>query len=268
MSLDLTSVEAKIRRAETHLQAYRRELMLWRDRNPYSISKERNEDFTRFYVVLQVTESPNLEDWTLIIGDCIHNLRSALEHLVYAIAVHESGQNPPPKEDRLAFPIVDKPTDFKEASRRIATLSDDVRAAIESVQPYNRTHPIVPPPLTLLREFEKTDKHKLLRLAFASQYQAEASLSIPDGRSGQGEFRANVGELEDNAILMEWIFDKPEPSVQFEKIDLGIAISLWHEKRDPSAPVWTNRSEASALLTLITKEVRFVVNAVAGAVKV
>src|ERR1039458_556639 len=99
--------------------------MLWRNRNPYSISKERNEDFTRFYVVLHVAEIPSLQDWTLIIGDCVHNLRSALDHLVYAIAMHESGQNPPPKEDRLAFPIVDNPADrtAKEAIRRIASLS-------------------------------------------------------------------------------------------------------------------------------------------------
>jgi hypothetical protein len=200
--------------------------MLWRDTNPYNISKERNEDFTQFYVVLHVTNIPDLEGWSLIIGDCIHNFRSALDHMVSAIAIHESGKNPPPKEGVLAFPIADNPSDFKKASGRIETLSAPARAAIESVQPYNRTHPAVPLPLALLRDFANTDKHKLLRLAFASQHTGEVSLTIPSSRSGEGRFLANYGELKDNTVLMSWVFDKPEPSVQFDKIDLGIGISL------------------------------------------
>ena len=58
MPLNLFSVEAKLGRAEAHLQTYRRELMLWRDRKPYSIAKERSADFTRFYIVLRVAETP------------------------------------------------------------------------------------------------------------------------------------------------------------------------------------------------------------------
>ena len=268
MALDLTSVQAKLGRAEFHLETYRREITLWRDKKPYSISMERNEDYTRYYLVLRVAEKPNLLEWSLSISDCVHNFRSALENLIYAIAVHESRQNPPPKDDHLAFPIADNPKDFREVSRRIATLSEPVRTAIEAVQPYNRTHPAVPPPLAILREFEKTSKHKLLRLAFASQYKGEVSISLPDTRFGKGKFRANHGEVEDNTVLMSWDFEQPEPDVNFEKIDIGIAISLWHEKHDPSAPVWSNRSEASAILTLIDTEVRFVVDKVIAAVKV
>jgi hypothetical protein len=44
-----------------------------------------------------------------MIGDCLPNLRCALDHLVYAIAIHESGQSPPPCEGSLAFPICDSP---------------------------------------------------------------------------------------------------------------------------------------------------------------
>src|SRR5439155_7189104 len=185
---------------------------------------------------------------------------------VYAIAVHESGQNPPPKENRLAFPIADSPDDFREVGRRIADLSIPVRAAIESVQPYNRTNPFTPPALALLRDFAKRDKHKLLQLAFANQIQGEVSLSLPTDRSGRGKVITNHGELEDNTPLVTWIFEKPEPSMQFEQAEFGVAISLWHEKRDASAPESAPMNEATALMTSIINEVRFVIDTVLAAV--
>jgi len=102
MPLDLTGVEAKFARAKAHLEAYPAELKLWRDNKPYRISRERSPDFTRFYLAVRIDKQLNFLDWTLVIGDCIHNLRSALEHLVYAIAIHESGSNPPLRDSRLA----------------------------------------------------------------------------------------------------------------------------------------------------------------------
>lgn len=266
MPLDLTSVEAKFARAKTHLETYRSELIHWRDGKPYRISPERSVDFTRYYLVLHVEKRPDLLGWTLIIGDCIHNLRCALEHLVYAIAVHESGQNPPPRGNRLAFPIADGPDVFRDDARRIAGLSGPVRAAIESVQPYNRTNPITPPALALLRDFANRDKHKLLELAFANQIEGTINYSLPAGRFGRGKVITNHGKLEDNTPLMTWIFEKPEPGVQFDQVEIGIAISLWHEKRDASAPESAPMNEATALLTFIVDEVRFVIDTVVAAV--
>ncbi len=146
MSVDLSSVNAKLRRAEEHAQAVKDEVRAWMDTNPYSVSKEPNADFTRYSLILHVSKEPLLERWGLMIGDSIHCLRCVLDHLVYAIAIHESGQNPPPDADSLQFPIADSADNFaRDSRRRLKPLSNPVRAVIESLQPYNRPHPDLPP---------------------------------------------------------------------------------------------------------------------------
>ena len=74
----------------------------------------------------------------------------------------------PPDENKLMFPITDSAVKFNEAAQRIRSLSAPVRKAIEDVQPFNRPHPKLPPLLAILRDFENIDKHRLLRLAYAS----------------------------------------------------------------------------------------------------
>lgn len=261
MPIDLSSVNAKLRRANSHFEMLRDELIRWRDGNPYSGTVESNTDSTRYSFHIHIKGTPDFEWWSLIVGDCVHNLRAALEHLVYAIAIHESGQNPPPKEDRLAFPIADDPGDFKEVSRRIATLSDTVQTAIERIQPYNRTHPTLPPPLAILRDFEKTDKHKLLSLAFARQSKASFTVNskVPY------EFSGSFGEIQDGKELMALTFEQPQPEIKFNGVNFEVAVCLWHKQRDPGTS--HNSSEAVGLLTVIVDEVRFVIGKVTAAVK-
>src|SRR3989304_9414282 len=124
MSLDLSSVEAKMGRAADHLNALKDQVGSWRKRDVYALVSHVNPQNTVFSFTLNILNEPPLQDWSLIIGDCISNLRCALDHLIYAIAVHESNTSPPPNEDALMFPICDGPTAFgKKGGRdRIKTL--------------------------------------------------------------------------------------------------------------------------------------------------
>lgn len=112
MPLDLSSVDAKWLRAQEHAQTVKNEVRSWMDTNPYSVTKESNVDFTRYSIVLHVTSEPQIERWGLMIGDSIHCLRCVLDHLIYAMAVYESGQDPPPGADGLQFPICDSSENF------------------------------------------------------------------------------------------------------------------------------------------------------------
>jgi hypothetical protein len=108
MALDLTSVHAKLRRAEQHFYTLKSEIKAWQHQQPYKYTTGVSPDFTKYFIVINKRipcEAP-IERWSLMIGDTVHNLRSALDHLVYAIAVHQTGQNPPPDENILAFPIL------------------------------------------------------------------------------------------------------------------------------------------------------------------
>jgi hypothetical protein len=191
-----------------------------------------------------------------------------LDHLVYAIAVHESGQEPPPKEKTLMFPITDSPSNFADADWHIETLSDPVRAAIEAVQPYHRRHPVIPAPLSILRDLENTDKHKLLRLAYAAINQGDLGFIGPENpEPGEVQIVAHPGEIKDGTEIAAFVFSRPQPDMKYDRINLEMVVALWHGKLDPSAPPWTDRSDFSALLKVLADEVRAVIDLVAAVVK-
>lgn len=271
MPLYLTGVNAKLSRAKEHANAVKDEVASWMNTRPYSLTPKANSDFTRWALVISVQATADLLRWTLIIGDAINNLRSALDHLTYAIAAHESGSNPPPDEKRLAFPICDTPGEFKDATRRIKSLSLDVRTAIESVQPYNRPHPTLPALLSILRDFNNTDKHKLLRLAYAATSMGEVSFTYKASRSEQPvplvpvEF--NAGELKDGAEVMAVTFDRPAPNMECH-FEVMVIIALWHGGKVGGVGLRIDRDDFTAILALLIEEVEAVIKLIVAAVKV
>lgn len=267
MGLNLSSVNAKFGRSEEHAKTFRHESKLWMDGNPYGISTKTNSDCTRHSLIAHLVgpDAP-FEQWTLIVSDCLQNLRAYLDHLLYAVAIHESRKDPPPKHDKIMFPICDSPDRFAESDWRINMLSSHVRTTIESLQPYNRQHPTVPPALTMLRELTNTDKHRLLRLAYASTYKGDLSFSGQKVGNLVSIF-ANQGEVKDGAEIAAFVFDCPNRDMKYDRINLDVTTVLWHGKKSPSGPEWSERSDCSALLTLITNEVRYAIDSVIAIVK-
>ena len=104
----------------------------------------------------RIREEPDILRWSLIAADCVHNARTVLDHLVYAIATYEAEGTRPAAFRQLVFPIEDSANGFKDRLWRIKSLSKPVIDAIESVQPYRRhTEPDIPPLLTILRFLEQ-----------------------------------------------------------------------------------------------------------------
>lgn len=266
MNLDLTSVRAKLARAQEHAQALDHELKFWIERKPYSLTEHVNPDSTRYSLVLRENERPPLQRWTLMAADCLNNLRSALDYLVYTIAVFESGINPPPDEGTLAFPITDCRANFDEAIRkgRLGKISEPVRAAVEGLQPYNRPHEGLPMPLLrILRVLNNTDKHRLLKVSYAAVAQGKFSFVGPhpdDGRKFRSVLNEGGGELKDGTEIVAMICDRPTPNMEWREINLTIVVAIWHGKAKPTAPEHTGHTELSALLELLSDEVRTVVH--------
>jgi hypothetical protein len=268
VTLDLASVLAKLGRAHEHAQTVKHEVLAWRDSSPYLITRETNADCTRYSLVAHIGNEPPLRRWSLMVADAIHNLRCALDHLIFAVAVRESAQNPPPNEGELAFPICNKPESFAAASaRRLGSISDPVRAAIEASQPYNRPHPKLPPLLRILRDLENADKHKLLRLAFSAVAQGKVGFTggdLPEGT--EVRFIANSGEIEDGTEIAAYTLSRPTPNMRIDKFDFLVVVAIQHEKRDAAGPVGSDRTDFASLLTALTTEVRSTIERVVAAV--
>lgn len=104
---------------------------------------------------------------SLLLGDILHNLRSALDHMTYQLALWNTRRKIMwPK--LVQFPIVDEPSDFDRAIKKELREIDPVhRKVIERFQPYNRiAEGISIGPyfhsFAVLRDLSNTDKHRLL----------------------------------------------------------------------------------------------------------
>jgi hypothetical protein len=155
----------KIDRAEEHLETLKSEIGEWLDGKPYGVIKKFEPDSGRHSLVLEVRRAANFERFALIAGDCAQNLRCALDHLVYALAL-ESPNGMLAKPRILQFPLCDTSEDFNSQRRRIAALTQEAQKFIESKQPYNRGHAELPPIMALLNAFNNIDKHRLVQVTY------------------------------------------------------------------------------------------------------
>jgi hypothetical protein len=259
MDLDLSNIRAKLARSQEHIQTLNGEIRLWTERHPYSLHERVNADHTRYSLIVRINEPPPFQRWTLIFADALTNLRSALDYLVYAVAVAQSGAAPPPFETKLQFPIADTKATFDERVRTkwLGSISDPVIAKFESFQPYNRPHPTLPPLLAVLRDLNNADKHRLIRLTYGSMGQANIGFvgDFPqDGR--EWKLVPNTGEIKDCTEVMAMACNRSTPNMRFDRHIIDVIVAVWHSKRDPSATDDTGRTEVSALYSAISQETR------------
>lgn len=133
--LNLDSVRAKLERAGEHGRLLDQELDAWLKDTPNALSHKISRDQLRHSVIVSILKPPPLTRWALFLGDAVHNMRSALDHLIYAISVHELKLDPPPNQGRCAFLINDTRDDFRSKHWRIEELSPYERP----LKAFNRT---------------------------------------------------------------------------------------------------------------------------------
>jgi len=187
----LASPTAKLARANDHLRALRsidEKLAAVECRVVFTEDAARNLG----YFVLHLPECP--AELSTIAGDCLHNLRSALDYLVWQLV----RANPPQKPDgRNMFPICSSATLFERQVKRgrLQGLAAAAAAAVEWLQPFEVEHH----PLALLDQLCNADKHRDLHFMTA----VASDLEISYSRHGEVYLQTILGndEVRDGAIL-------------------------------------------------------------------
>jgi len=190
----LSGFERKVERAREHLNSIKAEEALWIDGQSQFITVEPDQEprpvvdgegLAQF--ALSVSEVvPVSPHFPMLIGDCVHNLRSALDHLATELVVAEG--NVP--DERTAFPIwEDRLIERKgKTAERNLWISGgvDLRAlaVIEEAQPYHRVEDPTAHPLWVLRELSNMDKHRLPILVGESSAQTRIWIGLGSGGSG------------------------------------------------------------------------------------
>jgi len=179
----------------------------------------------RFYI----GEIPPIDEdrWSTAVGDCLFNLRAALDHIVYALHdLFYSGSVPADAERAAQFPVLNlrqltsrggtlgKPR--TDTWNEINRLSEPQRAAIEELQPYRRSNN-GSDPLDVLREvilaiheLNIVDKHRHLHVVRTATF----ALGVPTFPDEYGfENDPNGDALESHAEIDRWTFTSIPPNI-------------------------------------------------------
>jgi hypothetical protein len=189
----------KLARARHHLTTLKEEHDAFCARTPFRVSMEREgkahavtitedsgeqrvekrkQEFAVFR--FHINENPPLV-WSIVIGDCVQNARSALEHLAWQLAYPEFG-GCGPKPGRTAFPICLKHGEFKKIKDEFGR---PVQEAMEKVQPYELGENAGQHPLWILHDLARIDRHRVLHVVAAALVDESVASYIPETpRSG------------------------------------------------------------------------------------
>ncbi len=143
--------------------------------HPFEFVLQRVSDKTYELQVLQRSALPTR--MSVLFGEWLYNLRSALDYVIWAAAVHTSRQYPPPGEGSLQYPIYDDETAWKRNLYRLAPLADHHREMLHTMQPFGSD--LDANFLGWLNRLARVDRHRTMAVSTARVAQAEPVLAAP-----------------------------------------------------------------------------------------
>lgn len=143
----------KVERADEHIGQLPDIINRFFERNPYAVRKEKDPDTggISWFAIVKEDPPPQL---SLVIGDAVHNLRSALDHLA-DVLIRANGETP---HSRVAYPICDTAEKFEATLAQIQGAGEDAVDLVRETKAY----PGGNDSLWALRELDNIDKHRLL----------------------------------------------------------------------------------------------------------
>jgi hypothetical protein len=217
---DLAGTFYKIERAKQHAADLERRIKELLDDGGYSFASGFHADTGEYF--LTVHNPPTINPlWSLLVGEIVYQLRSALDHLAWQLVIFD-GQAPC---RRTSFPIRDR-RHGEPANTTPPLANKTIIGELERCQPYNdppekvRQHP-----LSLLRNLNNIDKHRLLLVVAAvfagrNMYWAEyPGLPMPQ------RIRMHAGVLTDGMEVAWFNFGGIRPPDNFD-VHPGLEIGL------------------------------------------
>lgn len=159
------SCRAKLAHAIAHINILKAEIEGAGTSDPTLIPLRREYDAAQGAVVYRIDRTMEVPDhWPLIVGDAIHDLRSALDHLMWQLAIVHLGRVPTAREARnIQFPEVRKLKDFA-TDRYLKYINTSDIDRIKPFQPYRRLNRGQLHPLPKLVRLSNIDKHRRIHL--------------------------------------------------------------------------------------------------------
>jgi hypothetical protein len=163
----LESARHKLKRAEEHLDALDAGIRAYFDTNPHRVTQQRDGHGRGIMEVEVVRDFP--PELALIAGDAAHNLRSVVDHVVYAVSAGRYRRS-------SYFPVCTRQADYigPREDDRVPMREDGLRGIPEGLltifdaaQPYLRLDSAHTHPLACVARLDNADKHRAIQPALA-----------------------------------------------------------------------------------------------------
>jgi hypothetical protein len=210
----LDGVYQKIERARIHqVDLAQRLAAVLGDRQRFVLDDEPDPDTGRYN--LRVYDVPAIgPEWLTIVGDCLHNLRSALDHLAWQLVILD-GKKP---NFNTNFPIRIE-ADTAKPLLRPEVCRQDILDAVEAVQPYaDRGNPADSPLLNLLWPLHRLniiDKHRLLVVVVHTLNLGETYWGWGGDNPAPTFYFHPVAVEEDGTVVASFDFHGHQPLAEF-----------------------------------------------------
>jgi hypothetical protein len=208
---DLSSARAKLGRARLHIDQAKLISETFIEGDFYTIRKGSYGDRRHTIEVATVEKWP--PEFALSVGDAAHNLRSSLDHIVFALAAKPLT---PEEEKKLQFPLMSKPADFVDRSPKMLLKLPQVAVdLVETFQPYNAAQSPENDFLAQVQSLDNWDKHRALPITYARTKRTKFIASAPEAIARLTEI---AGPLEVDAVLCSFElhegFDRADVKMQ------------------------------------------------------
>lgn len=153
---------------------------VWNDyisKHPFTPSLEGQGDGV--YILRVWEDEPPPAALAVATGEWLHNVRSALDYLIWATAAHQSGAIPPPDESHLQYPIYETEAAWDRNAYRLKHLTDHHRSMLKTMQPFNSASHA--DSLGWINRLARIDRHRHLSHMTAYLAEVEPVFSVPEG---------------------------------------------------------------------------------------
>ena len=210
MSPSLDGPRAKIERSKKHFGDLHDEMIAASNLRPYRIVVEPEPDARERVIRVRGSYTFPLS-WNAIAGDAIHNLRAALDLLIWQLVL-ANGKRP---DARTEFPIFVDATKYKAgAPRKMKGASKAAMDIVEGLQPYHKTGNPEGHLLWLLHRLDIRDKHQLLNIITTAVQTQNFEIDSAGDFSLTGfEYKTFVSPVEDGAELGRFMLRRPDAKV-------------------------------------------------------
>ena len=160
----------KISRAKEHLDFLHNDIRRFIENEPYIIVKYKSNGLPQISIEQNRLVPAN---WGLIVGDIVFSLRASLDYIVWQLSLPTMNKRRSQGKSITLpqFPICDRRTEYigvrGNSIRFIRYVPKGHRHIIEQLQPYHRTKWPELALLSILRDTNNADKHRVITPVFA-----------------------------------------------------------------------------------------------------